>query len=166
MSNYHKKIRNGIKTIENALDILNQSNENWISNEIWNIRHGIRMIENPFQTLPVERYVHITVSFCDPEGSSDNADDLDIDFNREISAGLLYTMLAKIVKSYNEDYKLQVSLSDIEEWLNKQKPLYQTTCPDEPFVHETGLTVADYKTDYGSINFFIEFGINYFEREF
>lgn len=163
MQTYQERIAPGIKKIEDALFNLDGS-DNWVNDEIWNAREGIRMIENPFGTIPARRFVHITTSFCDPDGNSDKSHSHSISFDREISAALLYIELLEIVKVYNRKYFLQISIQDIEEWLNNQKALYKTTQHNEEFIEDTGLTVSDMTTEYGSIDFFIEFGIHY-EKE-
>ena len=131
------------------------------------------MIENPFRTVPPERYIQISTSFCQPDGNSDNAHDDTIYFNREISAALLYTILKRHMSHYEKDshYEIQETkqkltnpIQILEEWLEQQKALYKTTGPNEETIEDTGLTIADYKTSFGSIDIFIEYGISYKEK--
>ena len=80
-------------------------------------------------------------------------------------------MLSEHVKAYDSSYKLErrnpkwdqipTTISELEDWLNNQKALLRTVDKQEPFIQEEGLTVADYPTEYGSIDFFIEYGVSY-----
>ncbi|MXV76051.1 hypothetical protein F4Z99_17475 [Candidatus Poribacteria bacterium] len=161
MSNYQRKIAPGIALLSEAISRINQSNSDIAHAWVDDLSVAQNVLENPFQTVPKEHGIHITTSFCDPEGNSDNADDDDISFEREISAALLHTLLSHHVKYYNPEYKLQVSLQSLENWLNTQKALLRTTSKDYEFIEDEGITVADYKTDDGSIDVFIEYYVNY-----
>ena len=163
MQTYREKIAPGIEKLAHAALELNHSNVDWAHEISHQLFEAEDLLLNRFQTVPKERFIHITASLCDPEGSSDKAYcDVIIKFEREITAASLYILLDKYVTGYNKKYYLQVSLQQVEEWLNKQKSLYRTVHRTESgFIEDTGLTIADHKTSYGSIDFFMEYGISF-----
>ena len=161
MSNYQRKIAPGLTALQEITNRMNESNSDIVQDYRYDLMEAEELLNNPFQTIPAERFIHITTSFCDQEGNSDNADDDDIRVDREISAAALYIALDAYVKYYNPEYKLQVSIQTLENWLNTQKALLRTTSKNYEFIEDEGLTVADYDTDYGSLDVFIEFGVSY-----
>ena len=117
------------------------------------------------ETVPNNRFIKITTSCCDKNGTARNSQTDTIDFDREIAAANLYVALESLIKSYNEKYQIRARLQELEDWLNAQKALYKTVKgSDFDTIEDTGLTIADIKTEYGSIDFFIEFGIFYPEE--
>ena len=164
MRNYRKKIEASLQKLNKVIEKMNQSNSDIIFDWRHDLLRAEELLLNPFQTVPAERYIQITSSFCDSNSDSTNCDDDHIDIDREISAAMLYTILTAYVKLYDPKYRLQVSLQDLEDWLNMQKALLKTTHKDEEIIEGAGLTIADYKTNYGSIDFFIEFAVCYPEE--
>ena len=165
---YQQKIAPALKLLKEAIKRINESNSDIAHSYVDDLTIVQEVLENPFQTIPPERYIHITTSFCDPEGSSDKAHDDRINFHREITPAMLYSKLDEHVKSYNPNYYLQVNLHEIEEWINTQHTLLKTANRfdyDSPIIEDEGLTIADFKTNYGSIDFFIEFGINFGDHQ-
>ena len=163
--NYRKKIFKGIDKLAHATLALGNSNVNWIDDIYHDLTIAEDLLLNPFQTVPIDRLIHITISFCDHDRNSDKSHNAEIGFKREISAADIYIFLKECVKDYEDEIigpaELHVNIQDIEEWLNQQKPLLKTTTQDEPFIEDTGLTVCDMKTEYGSIDLFMEYGINH-----
>ena len=166
--NYRKKIFKGIDKLAHATLALGDSNVNWIDDIYHDLTIAEDLLLNPFQTVPIGRIIHITISFCDHDGDSHKSHNAEIGFEREISAADIYIFLKECVKDYEDEIieqaKLHISIQDIEKWLNEQKPLLKTTTQNEPFIEDTGLTVCDMKTEYGSINFFMEYAINHPEE--
>ena len=165
MPSYREKIAPGIEQLNKVMSELNQSNSDLAHSVYYDLCEVEDMFLNRFRTVPKTHFVHITTSLCDPDGNSDNAynDDL-VEFEREISAAALYIKLQKYIACPKEGYHVQVSLQDIENWLNKQKALYQTVSKtDSSFIEESGLTVGEFKTDFGSIDFCMEYGIDFGE---
>jgi len=168
MSNYQRKIAPGLELLITAIGRVNESNSDLAHEWVDDLSAAQDALENPFQTVPPQRYIHITTSFCDKDGSSYRSDDDDIDVNREISAAMLYSLLNAHIKAYDPSYRIQVNIPDLEDWLNTQYALLRTVNRfdyDYPTIEDKGLTVANIKTDYGSIDFFIEFGIIYGDHE-
>ena len=162
MSVYKRKITPALKNLDFLDDKVIQLNSDLAHDVHCAIIDIEDLLVNPFQTVPAERFIHITTSFCDHDGSSDKAHDDDIYIDREISAAALYIELDAHVKSYDPNYRLSVSIQDLEVWLMQQTALLRTVRgSDFGCVEESGLTVANFKTDYGSIDYFIEFGISF-----
>lgn len=143
---------------------LNESNNDTNHEIAYELNQVEDLLLNPYQTLPKERYIQVTTSFCDHAGNSDKAHDDTILFDWEISAAFLYTWLREHVKYYDDNYHLQCSIRDIEDWLIVQKSLFHTVSKESEFLEESGLTVANFPTEYGSIDFFIEYGFSYPEE--
>lgn len=166
MSNYRKKIAPGVEALVHAYFQLNESNSDLAHDVYCQLIQVENLLLNPFQTVPSRHFIHITTSLCDPDGNSDNAyDDVLVEFDREISAADLYIRLKNYISCPREGYYVQVSLEAVENWLNKQKALYRTVSKtDSGFIDESGMTVGDFKTDFGSIDFCMEYGIQFDEE--
>ena len=167
MQTYKEKIAPGIELLANVSLDLNSSDVDWAHELSHQLFEAEDLLLNPFQTVPAERYIHCTSSFCQPNGDSYKAhNDIIVEFTREITAAALYVKLQEYIRNYEPHYTPQVSLKVLEDWLNEQKALYKTAKHyDLPgCLEDTGLTIGDFKTNYGSIDFFIEYGITYEER--
>ena len=141
---------------------LNESNNDLAHNVRYELLEIDDLLLHPFQTVPKVHFVHVTTSICDPEGNAGTAycDEI-IEFEREISAAFLYVALSKYIFDYREGYHIQISLQQLEDWLNLQKAHFKSVKRgDSPFTDETGLTIGNFKTDYGSIDFFLEYGLD------
>ena len=161
MPTYKEKIAPSIDRIRKLSDTLNLSN-NEMAHEIrWELLEIEDMMDNPFQTIPTKHFVHVTASLCDPEGNSDKSySDVLIDFDREVSESMLYLKIEEYMGHYALEYTPQVSLGDLEDWLNQQKSHYLSVEKNDlGFIEDTGLTVGKFKTSYGSIDFFIEYAL-------
>ena len=162
MSIYKQKVARALDWLGKLTDTLNEY-ESDLAHEV---RHELIEIEdlliNPFQTVPKQHFIHVTTSLCDHDGNSDKAYcDVIVEFEQEISAAYLYVALSKYVRDYREGYYLQVSLQQIETWLNEQKALFRTVSKfDTGFIEDSGITICDFKTDFGSIDCFMEYGID------
>ena len=163
MSNaaYLRKIAPARNKLDELSTRLNQSNSDYAHEIYYELTEVEELLINPFQTVPKEHFVHVTTTLCDENGDSDKAYcDLITEFDREITAGHLYVKLKNYVEDYREGYYLQISLQQLEDWLNQQKPLFKTVKKGESFIEDSGITIGDFKTDFGSIDFFLEYGIN------
>ena len=162
MSRYRKKISRGLNKLSEISNRLNESDSNESHEICYELQEVENLLINPLQTIPTERYIQITTSFCDEGGSAYKSHDDEISFNREISPALLYTMLNNHIKNYNNEYRINSNIQELENWLNEQQGLLFTVNKyDCHLIEDTGLTVFDTKTEHGSIGVFIEYGINY-----
>ena len=162
---HENKIAPGIQLLIAAASRLNARNDDLSHDIYYDLTQAEDLLLNRFQTVPADRSIHITTSFCDPDGSAYKSDDDDIGFEREISAANLYISLKAHVEYYDPEYKLNVNIQDLEDWLTEQTPFLKTVKHNDlGCIEDTGLTVADFKTDYGSIDFFIEYGISFPEE--
>ena len=161
--NYKQRIAPGIECMSHALLTLEEKDADQITIDyLW---HAQRLLLNPFQTTPKERYIQITISHCNEYGDCQNSQTETIEFNREISAAMLYSLLKEHTQYYDPIVStMQATLQDIENWLNQQKGLMKYDCyieHDLTIIEDTGFTIAEFKTSYGSIDFFIEYGVRY-----
>ena len=165
MSIYTQKVRPASQAISELINNLVESNSDIVHDIRYKLLDIEDLIDNPFQKVPTERFIHITTSFCDPDGSAYKSHDDDISFEREISAANLYIELKAHVEYYDPEYKLNLNIQDLENWLMQQTALLRTVRGNDfGCVEDTGTTVGDFKTKYGSIDFFIEYGISFPEE--
>ena len=163
MSNaYQQKIAPARDKIYELSSRLNKSNSDYAHDIRYELLEIEELLLNPFQTVPTRHFVHVTTSLCDHDGNSDKAYcDVIVEFDREITAAYLYVALNNYVTDYREGYYLQISLQQLENWLNEQKPLFKSVKKgDSSFIEDTGITIGDFKTDFGSIDFFLEYGLD------
>ena len=166
MKNYKARLKPGLEKLSELSDKLNCSKSD-LAHEIHCELLDIEdLLINPLQSVPKNRYIHMITSFCNHECDSHKAhSDIIVEFQQEVSPAALYIAIEAHIKSCEEEYNIRADMQEIEEWLNKQKALYKTAKhTDYGFIEDTGLTVADIKTDYGSIDFFMEFAINYEDK--
>ena len=156
---YKQKIFRGIEAMSHAILALENTpaynHSRQLINDLW---YAQDLLINPYQTLPKRHFIQITSSFCDKAGNSDKAHDHHISFEREISAALLYLHLDEHIKHYDHNWHIQCDINYLEDWLMHQKSLFTTVDKEYGMVQEEGLTVADWPTEWGSIDFFIEYG--------
>ena len=118
----------------------------------------VNMLKNPFDTLPKEAYINVIITQCDSEMNSVRSYNEEIYFEREISTAFLYIELKDIAKRYFKDYRLSVSLQDIENWLIQMKALaFTADLKHDGFIPEAGLTIATIKRKEGQDDIFIEY---------
>ena len=166
-NSYKNKIKKGLELLNEIMNNMNESNNDTVNEYRYDLFEVENLLEYPFQTIPASRYIQITTSFCDPDGSAYKSHDDTISFNREISTAMLYSMLKEHVQYYDPSYTIQADLAELEEWLNTQQGLLQTVDQvgyEAPTIEDTGLTVFDIKTEFGSIDVFIEYGISFREE--
>ena len=107
---------------------------------------------------PPQRYINITITESDLKGCGLKSYNEEINFNREISASLLYTKLQKIARAYYKDCHLSIKLQDIENWLIQMKALaFTADLKHDGFIPEAGLTIATIKRKEGQDDIFIEY---------
>ena len=163
VSNYRQKIKPGLKRLQQIMSELNESNNDLAHSIYYDLYEVEDLFLYPFQTVPKKRFIHVTSRMRDHKGNFHKSYyDIVAEFEREISAAKLYIALQIYVRHYKEGYYLQASLQTIEKWLNEQKALYKTVKEaDSCLIEDTSLTIGNFKTDYGSIDFFIEYGIDF-----
>ena len=67
---YQRKIKPAANLLAEITNKMNDSNNDIIHDYRYELLIVEDLLENPFQTVPPTHFIHITTSFCDPDGSA------------------------------------------------------------------------------------------------